>query len=75
MAEGHFPDVSARDDTFHPRDAIGEGIRGATYLGGAGLFISAIMNSMSKQNVGTFGIISRTGGSIALFGMYVDQAK
>ena len=69
MAEGQSLDISSRDEVYHPQDAIGNGIRSATFLGGAGLFISAVQNSIAKQNVGTFGVISRTGGSVALFGM------
>ena len=75
MAECHFPDPNSRDlvdETYHPQDAIGNGIKASSLAGAAGLFMSAIQNSTAKHNVGTFGVISRTGSSVALFGMFDD---
>lgn len=38
-------------------------------VGGAGLFLSAVQNSLTRQNVTGWGVITRTGGTIAAFGM------
>ncbi|KAJ8121749.1 hypothetical protein ONZ43_g1876 [Nemania bipapillata] len=50
---------------FHQRDAIKSGIQGAMVGGGAGLLLSAVQNSLAKQNVGAWGVFTRTGGTIA----------
>ncbi|KAI1151321.1 hypothetical protein F4825DRAFT_366312 [Nemania diffusa] len=50
---------------FHSKDAIKSGIRGAVGGGGAGLLLSTIQNSLAKQNVGVWGVFTRTGGTIA----------
>ncbi|KAK3321532.1 hypothetical protein B0H66DRAFT_551995 [Apodospora peruviana] len=53
------------DDQYHPKDAVAAGVRGCLVVGGAGLFIAAIQNSMAKQNVGSWGVVTRGGGIIA----------
>ena len=52
---------------FERRDAIGQGTKGALLVGGVGAMMSGIQNSLAKQNLGAFGIITRTGGTIAIF--------
>ncbi|KAI5806348.1 hypothetical protein EDC01DRAFT_626430 [Geopyxis carbonaria] len=52
---------------FERRDAIGQAVRGTLIVGGVGTMLSAIQNSLSKQNVGAFGVITRTGGTIGMF--------
>lgn len=59
----------SQDVTYHPKDAVGSAVKATGITGGAGLFISAIQNTLSKQNVGAFGVFTRTGGTIAVFGM------
>ena len=59
MAGGHF----------ERRDAIGLGVKGTLILGGLGTMLSAVQNSLNKQNVGAFGVITRTGATIGIFGM------
>lgn len=61
------------EEVFHPQDAIGQGMKTATYTAGAGLFFSAVQNSIAKHNVGTMGVLTRTGSSVALFGMREGQ--
>lgn len=62
MAPHHEP------GQFKPRDTIGLATKGTLILGGTGLFVSAVQNTLTKQNVGPFGVITRTGGTIATFG-------
>lgn len=69
MSEVQFPEVGSIEETYHPQDAIGAGTKSSLALGGTGLFIAAVQNSISKENVGTFGVVSRFGGTVALFGM------
>ncbi|KAF8250153.1 hypothetical protein K440DRAFT_597600 [Wilcoxina mikolae CBS 423.85] len=52
---------------FERRDAIGQGVKGTLIVGGVGAILSGIQNSLSKQNIGAFGVITRTGGTIAIF--------
>ncbi|KAL8722791.1 MAG: hypothetical protein Q9225_000803 [Loekoesia sp. 1 TL-2023] len=59
----------ASDDrpVYQPKDAISASARSTMILGGAGLFLSAVQNSLVRQNVTGWGVITRTGGTIALF--------
>lgn len=53
---------------YQPKDALGAAIKATMVTGAAGTFISTIQNTLTKQNVGAFGIFTRTGGTIAVFG-------
>jgi peroxiredoxin len=54
---------------FQPKDAIGAAIKATMITGSAGALISGIQNTLTKQNVGAWGVFTRTGGTIAIFGM------
>lgn len=58
----------AGDDVYHPEDAIKAGAKGTLVVGGAGLVLSAIQNSLQRQNVGAWGVFTRSGGTVASFG-------
>lgn len=75
MADVHDPKPTAADDTFHPRDALSGGIRAATLGGAAGLFYSAIGNTLTKENIGSFGVFTRFGGNIGLFGTEIKTGS
>ncbi|PUU79971.1 hypothetical protein B9Z19DRAFT_1114190 [Tuber borchii] len=51
---------------FHRRDAIPLSIRGTLYGAGAGAFISAMQNTLTKTPVTAFSFITRTGSTIFL---------
>ncbi|KAF8541937.1 NADH-ubiquinone oxidoreductase 213 kDa subunit [Trichophaea hybrida] len=53
--------------SFERRDAIGQGVKGTLIVSGVGAILSGVQNSLSKQNIGAFGVITRTGGTIAIF--------
>ena len=55
---------------FHPRDALKSGTRGGVAGGVVGLFAAAVQNSLSKQNVGAWGVLTRHGGTVASLGVY-----
>lgn len=55
---------------YQPKDALGAAIKATMVTGAAGTFISTIQNTLTKQNVGAFGIFTKTGGTIAVFGAY-----
>lgn len=68
MSDVQFPEVDPSEVTFQPQDAIGKATKNAAMLGGAGLFLAAVQNTVAKENVGMFGIFSKFGSSTALFG-------
>ncbi|KAH0605803.1 uncharacterized protein H6S33_004260 [Morchella sextelata] len=51
---------------FKRKDAIGLATKGTLIFGGAGLFMSAIQNTLTKQNVGAWGVITKTGGTVGI---------
>lgn len=53
---------------FKRKDAIGLATKGTLIFGGAGLFMSAIQNTLTKQNVGAWGVITKTGGTVGIAG-------
>lgn len=53
---------------YHPQDAIGQAVKATLVTGGAGLFISTIQNTLTRQNVGMMGVFTRTGGTVGVFG-------
>jgi hypothetical protein len=65
MANPHPIQRLVEERPFHQKDAVKSGIQGAMVGGGAGLLISAVQNSLAKQNVGAWGVFTRTGGTIA----------
>ncbi|KAI9773335.1 MAG: hypothetical protein M1840_007550 [Geoglossum simile] len=52
---------------FQPKDAIGAAIKATMVTGSAGALISGIQNTLAKQNIGAWGVFTRTGGTIAVF--------
>ena len=57
-------------NTYQPKDAVGNGIYATLVTGAAGLTVSAIQNTLARQNVGAWGIFTRTGGVIGLFSIF-----
>jgi hypothetical protein len=49
---------------YHPKDAVGGAVKATLVTGAAGAFVSTIQNTLTKQNVGAFGVFTRTGGTI-----------
>lgn len=56
------------EELYQVQDAVGSTIKATLITGTAGTFVSAIQNVLAKQNVGAFGVFTRTGGTIAVFG-------
>jgi hypothetical protein len=59
---------------FERKDAVGEGVKGTLIVGGVGAIMSGIQNSLSKQNIGAMGVITKTGATIGIFGMQASQS-
>ena len=62
--------ASEDDAVYKPKDAISASIRSTMILGGAGLFVSGVQNSLTRQNVTGWGVLTRTGGTIGTFGKF-----
>jgi hypothetical protein len=61
---------------YIPKDAIAATLRTTTFTGGVGLFASAVQNTLVKQNVGPWGVFTRSGGTIGIFGMtYISKGS
>lgn len=67
--------MASRDTQYHPKDAVGAGIKGTMITGTAGLAVSAIQNTLSKRNVGAWGVFTKSGSTIAVFGMNLGLGR
>lgn len=59
------------DAVFHPVDAIADATKTTLVVGAAGLALSAIQNTLARQNVGPWGAFTKTGGTTAAFRKYL----
>ncbi|KAH6677507.1 hypothetical protein B0J14DRAFT_651402 [Halenospora varia] len=55
------------DHQYHPKDSIKAAANGAMVTGTAGAFVAAVQNTLTKRNVGPWGVFTRSGGNIAAF--------
>jgi hypothetical protein len=55
---------------YEPKDAISQSMRSATFTGSAGLLLAAVQNTLTRENVGAFGVFTKFGSTIALFGTW-----
>lgn len=62
-------DLAPADQYYQPQDALGASTRAILLTGTAGLFLAAVQNTVTKQNVGAFGVITRFGSTVGVFGM------
>lgn len=60
--------MASEDTIYQPKNAVNQTVKATMITGGAGLFASAIQNTLTKENIGAFGVFTRTGGTIATFG-------
>ncbi|RMZ91870.1 hypothetical protein DV736_g912, partial [Chaetothyriales sp. CBS 134916] len=61
--------ASSADESpiYTPKDAIALALRSGAVTGSGGLLISAVQNTLQRQNVGALGVVSRFGGTTAMF--------
>ena len=62
------PAMVEQHTTYHPRDALHNTGNAMISTGAVGAVIAGVQNTLRKQNVGAMGILTRSGGVIALFG-------
>lgn len=58
--------MADQERVFQPVDSVGEAVMYAGVLGTAGFAMSAVANALAKQNVGMFGVFTRTGTPIVM---------
>ncbi|RDW60419.1 uncharacterized protein DSM5745_10877 [Aspergillus mulundensis] len=58
--------ASADDHHYHPQDTIARTMRTTGLTGSVGLFASAVQNTLARQNVGPWGVFTRTGATIGI---------
>ncbi|KAH8668721.1 hypothetical protein BX600DRAFT_510790 [Xylariales sp. PMI_506] len=67
MANPHPIPLLYPQEPYQPRNPMKLGAQGAIAGGVAGLFTAAVQNSLAKTNVGAWGVLTRSGGTIGLF--------
>ncbi|KAL2009844.1 hypothetical protein VTN00DRAFT_5651 [Thermoascus crustaceus] len=58
---------NTEEKVYHPKDAISASLKTTMLTGGIGLFASAVQNTLAKQNIGPWGVFTRTGSTIGIF--------
>jgi hypothetical protein len=56
------------EEHFEPRDTLANTGRTALQLTVVGVLLAGVQNTLRKQNVGAMGILTKSGGIIALYG-------
>ncbi|KAH0361975.1 hypothetical protein KCU89_g19163, partial [Aureobasidium melanogenum] len=56
------------EQPYRPKDALGASIKAGMITTGAGLFVSTIQNTLTKQNYGAMGAFTKFGGTTAVYG-------
>ena len=59
------------DKPYQPKDALSQALRGTLICGGAGAFVGAARVALTRQNIGAWAVVTRTGGFIGLLGVLV----
>ena len=62
------PEQQEDSEMYEPQDAVAKFTRGALVVGSAGFLLSAVQNTVAKHNVGALGVVTRFGGTTAIFG-------
>jgi hypothetical protein len=60
--------VQQEEQPYRPKDALGAAIKSGMITTGAGLFVSTIQNTLTKQNYGSMGAFTKFGGTTAVYG-------
>ena len=66
------PAMADQQPTFRPRDTLSNTASTTLQTTVVGTLIAGVQNTLRKQNVGAMGIITRSGGIIALYGGWAD---
>ncbi|KAF9701639.1 hypothetical protein EKO04_000734 [Ascochyta lentis] len=61
------PAMADQQPTYHPRDALSNTGSSMLQTTAIGAVIAGVQNTLRKQNVGAMGVLTKSGGTIALF--------
>lgn len=62
------PVAAEEEQAYQAQDAVASTINTTAVMSAAGLFFSAVQNSLARANTPALGVITRSGGTIATFG-------
>ena len=51
------------------KDAVGGALRSTVAMGAMGLFFASVQNTLTKHNLGAWGVVTKFGGTTTSFGM------
>ena len=60
--------ASEDEATYAPKDLISVATQSTLVMGAAGLAVSAVQNTLKRENVTAWSVFTRGGGNIAHFG-------
>jgi hypothetical protein len=66
------PQPSGHGHSYHPKDAIGDASAAGLKTGIVGAMFSGIQATLTRQNIGAFGAVTKYGGTMGMFGMYLS---
>lgn len=58
----------AEEKHYKPVDAVSAAVKGLGVVGGAGLLVASIQNTLTKRNTNAWGVFTKFGGTVATFG-------
>ena len=67
--------MANHDEVFHPRDTLANTGKIGLQMSVAGALFAGVQNTLRKQNVGAMGIITRSGGIIAVFSACKESTR
>jgi hypothetical protein len=66
---------SEEERQYEPKDALAEMTSDALVVGGFGAILSAVQNTLARQNLGAMGFLTRFGGTAATFSMSINPLR
>ena len=71
MAESAYKNDMVHEEppAYQAQDAISSSIQSAVVAGSGGFLMAAVQNTVQRQNVGAFGVMTKFGGTTATFSM------
>lgn len=58
------------ESSYQPRSPFRDATTVAYQAAAAGALVSVLQNALSSHKAGAFGVLTRTGGTIGMFGMH-----
>ena len=69
VAPGRYKDTPRPEPPpYEYKDAVGGALWTTAVMGGVGLFVSSVQNTLTKQNTTAWGVLTKFGGTTVTFG-------